>query len=187
MPKINQMAQLVLANPTITAKELAKKMGYTEQKSIYYWLKKAGFKGMKDFRKAVLARYFRLPVVCDEKPATQGCENLCIPLYTDDENLKRLDCISFIQSHLGPHTFATLITKDEFGNTAQSGDILIIDPDASYIQGDLLLVNLEGTLSLTRMYINDDAPIYINLDNPGQLLSPGSIIGKVVFIVKNAV
>jgi len=44
LSKIDQMAQLVLANPTITAKELAQKMGYAEQKSVYYWLEKAGYR-----------------------------------------------------------------------------------------------------------------------------------------------
>ncbi len=187
MSKINQMAHLVLANPTITVKELAKKMGFAEQKSIYYWLKKAGFRGMKDFRKALLAKCFRLPDACGETPAIKDSDNFCIPLYTGDENLRRLDCVRFVKSHLGPNAFATLITKDKFDSTARLGDILVIDPDMPYIQGDLLLVSLEETLSLTRMYMNDQAPIYIDLENPNQLLFPSSVIGKVVFIIRHNV
>lgn len=55
---IHEMARFLLMNPSITAKELARKMGYAEEKSIYYWLNKAGFSGMKEFRRKVLSRQF---------------------------------------------------------------------------------------------------------------------------------
>ena len=51
MSKIDQMAYFILANPNITGKELAAKLGYSEPKSIYYWLEKAGYEGLKDFKK----------------------------------------------------------------------------------------------------------------------------------------
>ena len=54
MSSLDKMARLILDNPSITVQELARALGYAEEKSIYYWLQKAGFKGIKDFRDLVL-------------------------------------------------------------------------------------------------------------------------------------
>ena len=43
MKVLKQMAKLILQNPSITVRELANTLGYSEEKSIYYWLEKANF------------------------------------------------------------------------------------------------------------------------------------------------
>jgi hypothetical protein len=50
------MSRLILADPNVTARQIAKTLGYAEEKSVYYWLSKSGYKGMRDFKKAVLSR-----------------------------------------------------------------------------------------------------------------------------------
>lgn len=48
------MRAVVRAHPTITVHELAREMGYSEDRSVYYWLRKAGFRGLRDFKESVL-------------------------------------------------------------------------------------------------------------------------------------
>ncbi len=187
MSKIDQMAHLVLANPNITAKELAGKLGYAEPKSIYYWLEKAGFKGMRDFKKTVLSRSFPIPK--EQPTAARDSERLPpMPLYTDNDRLRRLSLDEHLRCQLGPRTFAILVSENEFGQIAQSGDILIIDPDEAYSQGDLLLANLDESSYIVRVYyLPDRSPIYVDVRNRSQLLSPDFINGKVAFVIKRSV
>ncbi len=78
MRVLNQMAQLILEDPFITAKQLARQLGYAEEKSVYYWVDKTMFQGLNGFKRAVLngqyrvsstvardqkARYGRIPVI----------------------------------------------------------------------------------------------------------------------------
>ncbi|HHT01547.1 MAG TPA: hypothetical protein GXZ96_02470 [Firmicutes bacterium] len=58
MKVLKQMAKLILQNPSITVRELANTLGYSEEKSIYYWLEKANFFGIKQFKQAVLTGEF---------------------------------------------------------------------------------------------------------------------------------
>jgi len=188
LSKINQMAHLVLANPTITAKELAQKMGYAEQKSVYYWLDKAGYRGMKDFKKAVLSGCFQIAWEPGKLPAVRDSGKLPIPLYTDDDKLTLLDYSDFVHSRLGPGSFAVLVSEEQSGQVAGQGDILIIDPDAPCIQGSIVLVNIEGAANLARVYhLTGKSPVYIDINNPNRLLSPNLVIGKVVFVVRHAI
>ncbi|MHB1610191.1 MAG: hypothetical protein ACYCT0_00710 [Sulfobacillus sp.] len=60
MRVLNQMAQFILEDPYITAKQLAKKLGYAEEKTVYYWVDKASFRGLQSFKRAVLGGQFRV-------------------------------------------------------------------------------------------------------------------------------
>ncbi len=71
------MAQLVLANPTITAKKLAQKMGYAEQKPVYYRSKKRAT-GDGVLKKAVLPGCFQFANVPGEAQAAKDVRG---PLY----------------------------------------------------------------------------------------------------------
>ena len=52
---IDKITQLVRENPAITVKEIAKALGYSEERSVYYWLEKAKYKGIKDFKQTIFA------------------------------------------------------------------------------------------------------------------------------------
>ena len=180
LSKIDQMAQLVLANPTITAKELAQKMGYAEQKSVYYWLEKAGYRGLKDFKQSVLSGCFQFARLPDAQLA-KDAPRPAIPLYTGDK-LRRVDCSELLDAHLGPGSFAVQLQG------GGSGDILIIDPEALCTQGSIVLVSTGDKASQARVYyMAGKSPIYVDLNNPNLLLSPDFVIGKVVFVVKRAI
>lgn len=55
---LQKMARFIQSNPNITVRELASLLGYAEERSVYYWLNKARFAGIRDFRQAVLTGRF---------------------------------------------------------------------------------------------------------------------------------
>ncbi len=68
---IERMASIVREDPSITVKELARRMGFAEQKSVYYWLGKQRYRGLKDFKRAVLAQRYSAQVE-DGRPGLPG-------------------------------------------------------------------------------------------------------------------
>lgn len=186
LSKIDQMAHLVLANPNITV-GTCRKTGYAEPKSIYYWLDKAGFRGMKDFRRAVLSRSFPIPT--EPSPEVKDSHRLPpIPLYTANDSLERLDVDQYLKSRLGARAFAVLISKNEFGGMATPGDLLVIDPDGSFSQGDLALANLDGKPCIVRVYyLPNKSPIYVDISDIHRVLLPDFINGKVAFVVRHSI
>lgn len=53
-PTLDRLVDLIRAHPTMTGKELARSLGYAEPRSLYHWLQKAGYSGLRPFRNAVL-------------------------------------------------------------------------------------------------------------------------------------
>lgn len=85
MRVLDQIAQLILEDPFITAVQIARKLGYAEEKTVYYWIDKGHYQGLTAFKRAVLGghyhpgesslheprvRYGRLPVI--ERFRTNG-------------------------------------------------------------------------------------------------------------------
>jgi hypothetical protein len=66
---LERMASIVREDPSVTVKELARRMGFAEQKSVYYWLGKQKFRGLKEFKRAVLAQRHSAKVEDGGKPA----------------------------------------------------------------------------------------------------------------------
>lgn len=58
MRVIDRIANLILEDPLITADRIARRLGYAEEKTVYYWLHKAHFSGLNAFKKAVLHGVF---------------------------------------------------------------------------------------------------------------------------------
>jgi hypothetical protein len=59
MRVIDQIANLILEDPYITASGIAKKLGYAEEKTVYYWINKHHYHGLVAFKRAVLSGQFR--------------------------------------------------------------------------------------------------------------------------------
>ena len=51
---VDRMAEIILARPSVTARQLAQELGFAQERSVYYWLRKAGYGGLQSFRAAVL-------------------------------------------------------------------------------------------------------------------------------------
>jgi hypothetical protein len=82
---VERMAWVIREDPSITVKELTKKMGFAEQKSVYYWLDKANFKGLKAFRRAVLAHRASRTILPGEPTAGAA------PFGADREPARRVE------------------------------------------------------------------------------------------------
>jgi hypothetical protein len=59
MRVIDQIANLILEDPYITASGIARKLGYAEEKTVYYWISKHRYHGLVAFKRAVLSGQFR--------------------------------------------------------------------------------------------------------------------------------
>ncbi len=80
MRVIDRIANLILEDPLITASRIAHKMGYAEEKTVYYWLRKSHFGGLNAFKKAVLHGHF-LP----QDPSAEEAPGLYGRLPVTDE------------------------------------------------------------------------------------------------------
>ncbi len=56
---LDKIAELILQDPSISVRELARRLGYAEEKTVYYWLSKRGFHGIRPFKRAVLTGHYR--------------------------------------------------------------------------------------------------------------------------------
>src|SRR5690606_40893736 len=54
LPQVDRMSEIILQRPSVTGKELARELGFAQERSVYYWLHKAAYAGLRDFRAAVL-------------------------------------------------------------------------------------------------------------------------------------
>jgi len=183
---INDMARFVLMDPNISAKELAEKMGYAEQKSVYYWLQKAGFKGMKDFRKAVLSRTFSISGEKPVIPIAKDAERVFLmPAYPQRRDLRaRSSLRDYLANIITPEAFGILV-ETEISSLAHPGDLIVVDPTVSVSQGALLAASVGEELRLVRSYaLPDKCPIFVDAGNPELTVTPEVITGKVLFIIR---
>ena len=185
MSVIDEMSRLVLANPNITAREIARKLGYAEEKSVYYWLQKAGYSGMKDFKGDVLRRI--LPAAPKmEPPVVRDVASQGISVYSDaDPRTAKATLREHLEGYLGRDSFGVILTRAEYPPLAEAGDLLIVDPGAPSFQGDLVWASVAGKMRLARQYgLPDKTFLYVDAGKPGEVLTPDFVSGKVVFILR---
>ena len=92
MRVIDRIANLILEDPLITASHIAHKMGYAEEKTVYYWLRKSHFGGLNAFKKAVLHGHFlpqnsaagEAPGLYGRLPITDGWTDDGKPVFGGD-------------------------------------------------------------------------------------------------------
>ncbi len=71
MRVIDRIANLILEDPLMTAGRIANRLGYAEEKTVYYWLHKSNFAGLTAFKKAVLHGQF-LPHTGESAEESRG-------------------------------------------------------------------------------------------------------------------
>ncbi|HHX29166.1 MAG: hypothetical protein ACOX5Q_02570 [Bacillota bacterium] len=187
MSIIDDMVHIVMQNPNATAKDIAAELGYAEEKSVYYWLAKAGFRGLKDFRLAVLRRTSPQPAPETTGTYVKDSGESSFPLYSEG-NARELPTglWEYIRKQAGPHSYGVVLTKSEFPPLVSRGDVLVVDPQAPCFQGDLIWVSVKGSKHLVRRYGKaGDPDVFVDALRPGILLLPDTIDGKVVLIVKS--
>lgn len=58
MEVLDKIAQLITEDPFLTANQIAKRLGYAEEKTVYYWIDKGHFGGLTAFKRAVLRGHY---------------------------------------------------------------------------------------------------------------------------------
>ncbi|MDA8199628.1 MAG: hypothetical protein M0Z54_09405 [Thermaerobacter sp.] len=59
MDVADKIADVILSDPSVSVREIAQRLGYAEEKTIYYWMNKRGFHGIRPFKRAVLTGQYR--------------------------------------------------------------------------------------------------------------------------------
>lgn len=139
---LNTMAEIILARPTATAKQLATALGFSQERSVYYWLRKAGFDGLKEFRTAVLTGEYRVAVTSIGGPVTVRASYVAeLPLLAA-EDAGEGETVGYVITTraVSREAFALTVESDEYRPMVEEGDILLIDPDEPPEDGDLAMV-----------------------------------------------
>ncbi len=148
-PVIEQLAQLVREEPSITVSQLAKKMGYAEQKSIYYWLDKAGYRSIRMFRDAVLTGRFPPGDETDRWPTSVREDEKSLPVTgpipivdVASPGVTRARGITVeqvVRQQLSPAGFSFVLPSDDYVPLLLKGDLLLIEPTLTPPNGALVL------------------------------------------------
>jgi len=177
MDILDRMASLIVENPTITGRELARKLDYAQEKSVYYWLNKAGYKGINDFKQLVLRGDY--PLSQSRLPRFETGENtenayrlqripLRSSLKSDEPTPRSADNTVYVpaSSSISEHAFAITIDTNEYQPAIQPGDIVVIDPAACVESGDLILVEEETAGRYLRRVYGENPLLFIHPARP---------------------
>lgn len=195
---LERIAQVVRENPSATARDIARRLGYSEEKSIYYWLDKGQFKGLKDFRQAVLTgRFQQGPYIVGQGQTQQERGEIAsdtlnnVPVATSFAPGGRPVFSGSTVSAMfrtSREAFGFLLGIQEYAPTLLKGDILIVDPALSPSRGDLVLVFWEGTPKVVRFYPADEKAVLIH---PSELTAAATVtwdafrlMGKIAGIIR---
>ena len=179
MPDIPaRIAQLIRQNPTITARQLADALGYSEVKSVYYWLNKANFTRLQDFRSEVLRGNFP-PYPSAELPAPLAGETSepSLPLmdgFAPDGTPVPTGDWASRAAGIPAGSFAWRVPGDDYLPLFRSGDLLLVDPAAGPTPGRLLL-GLRGAVRLYRCYRRGGEPLLVPLDGSETVPAEGQV------------
>ena len=121
---LRAMASFIRANPTATVRELAAHMGFSEERSVYYWLHKLGFRGLKEFKRHVITGRG-----LGEAGAGEAREEEADYAFTEQ-----------------------VVTTSEYSPWILPGDRLEVAPKRPPVDGDLVLVDLPGAKAALRRY-----------------------------------
>lgn len=189
MTILDEMAKLILKNPNISARQIATELGYAEQKSIYYWLAKAGYRGIRDFRKAVLSKSY-LPGALhpEQRRRFSGLVKdelgTGIPVFHEDSDEQHGLLWEYLGTSLSPNAFALLVKSESFEPLASPGDILVAERDAVPNTGSVCLAEAQGKVVLVRYYSTTSQGIFVSVSKPALLVQPDSVLARVAFVIR---
>lgn len=192
---LEKMALLIQKNPSITGKELARQLGYAQEKSIYYWLNKWGYKGLREFKDEVLAWERRPYSQVAESGIRYTVQELPLQGSTHAPGPPQEEVESVIplvvgEGELSTASFALAISTDDYYPLVGINDLIIVDPRANFVSGDLFLVSGENDQpQLRRLYDIGDEYLIIHPLRGSKFgtLSKKSraLVGKVVRMVRH--
>lgn len=184
---LQEITRLVREEPTLTVRELARRLGYAEEGSVYYWLRKAGFRGIQDLRRAVLGgREAREPLSPWPQQVREGEPSLpSVPFFADsgDTPAERL----VVHLPVSPRSFARRVQTGEYAPYLLSDDIVVVDPRGAFRDGDLAFVEDATGRSLLRRFLGPGPAYWVHPTDPHAAPLPGpalTLVGKVVEVIR---
>jgi hypothetical protein len=187
---IDKIAELILQDPSISVREVATRLGYAEEKTVYYWLSKRGFHGIRPFKRAVLTGQYRqvmrsasdaprrsgwLPVVSRLSPAgTPSYTGATLPVALDRGRGL------YVLQYAGPADMGIL-----------AGDYLVVGP-LDLESADLVLVHTEDMQLELRHLLRPEpgsAPLFFDYSRgalDSRCMARGTIL-QVMRVLKPAV
>lgn len=162
---LEKIVALIRAQPTITVRELARELGYSEERSVYYWLRKAGHKGLRTFKREVLGGRYGLPMT---EPAG------------DAEHLA--DGVQEGPLEIAPRVLT--VSTRVYEPWVRAGDELHVDPKAQPASGDLVLVDLPGEDdALRRCYLQPPSLLLTHPGDPRDWIDTGTTRARLKGVV----
>ncbi len=163
---VARMAQLVRERPTISGREIAAACGFAEPKSLYYHLRKHGYRGLNHFKESVLRPdEGALPLAEDEAVYAGGGQ---VPWPPPD--------VAFAYRWLSLDALPLVAP----------GDLVLGNAIGPWREGELLIYREAGRLRLARFFLNDGAPRHAPVGRTPGLHSgePEGLIGRVTAILR---
>lgn len=190
--QLERIAQAIRLNPEITVQELKKQLGYAQEKSIYYWLQKSPYKGIKKFRQAVLTGQYHPGYPLTSEPFGHFAEapGRNVPLavsFTSEGKAETVGQMIPALLNYSNSAFAFRVETNEYFPTLSAGDLLIVDPEERPKQGTLVLALLKTQPQVFRFYPGQPS-LLIHPANPlsvhSALEQDSMLLGQVVELLR---
>lgn len=187
-PPVDRMAEIILQRPAVTARQLAQELGFAQERSVYYWLRKAGFAGLKSFRAAVLTGKYPVATAAPQRPlrAARVAE---VPLVSAAPSPPAAPHGYVVTTQPVSHgAFALTIDSPDYRPVVEPDDVLLIDPDQEPEDGDLVVIQAgSGQPLLCRTYPRSRPRFVHPVTGRPLALSPGygpvaeaKVLGRVI-------
>ena len=182
---ILKMARLIRQRPSISARDVAKSLGYAEPKSVYYWLGKIGF-SFRTFKEAVLSGVW---------PGSDG--GMAEPLRSYDSAVPVAEAFNPDGTPVRgdgtpPFTwpgalFAYLWRREGYLPHICPGDWVVVANENGSRRATVLLLDEEGTPAVARVIDDADRPLLVEISF-GRVWTPPfpTVIGRIAAIVRRA-
>ncbi|MCL4493529.1 MAG: hypothetical protein M1294_01785 [Firmicutes bacterium] len=184
MDVLNRMAYLILEDPFITAAELSHKLGYSEEKTIYYWLAKAHYQGLQAFKRAVVGGRFRVPAqAAQESTAHYGRLPVVDGFAQDGKPIITKESLS---GSLAANVLGRMAWRyhGPMQGPVQSGDLLLLSPLQDNDPAKWVLVGSPKLPTVLLRVATDSDTCYIHPDTY-EPVSVGPEKYRIVQILRN--
>jgi hypothetical protein len=181
MDVADKIADVILSDPSVSVREIARRLGYAEERTIYYWIQKRGFHGIRPFKRAVLTGQYRGQSHAREPAARPGrlpvADRLTKsgdPVYTGETLPITLDRGRglFVWRYLGPPDVGVL-----------PGDYLVIGPVNLAAAEMVLSQRPDGSVVLRHVAHTASGPLLIQY--PHTTVDPdGRPVGTVLQVAR---
>ncbi len=175
------MAALVRENPNITVREIADKMKFADNKSVYYWLGKARYGGIGEFKQAILKEQNKIldGVVVKQNNMEQFLIRIPLRNWLGRQDAQGSQWFHLFYELPNPRgLFATIIETNEFFPWFFEQDLIVIDTTLSPREGLWVLCKKGRSFIIGRYGQNDN--IYNPVTFKAYSRSGMSLLGPII-------